>query len=396
VQVKPLKVIGLNSGTSMDGIDAAVFLLEPVCPAPDKRPPAIRIEMLGHSSHEYEPSLRALLLKTINRQTVDLDLFTRLSFRVGDEFAAAALKLIKDSGFTRQDVDLIGSHGQTIWHSPQLRNFLGVNNRGTLQIGETSVIAYKTGLPVIGDFRTADIAAGGQGAPLVAFADEVIFGADNSPIGVLNLGGIANLTVLNGSGRAIMAYDTGPGNMIIDRTAQKLFGVRYDAEGTLASQGKINESWLAEIASESYFKAAPPKTTGRELFGESYTDRLLVRAEADNLDKHDCLATLTRLSARAIANSYKDFVSDRVKIKRLVLGGGGAENKTLCRMLIDEWPHELDLLRHEDFGISTQFKETLLFALLAYTTYFALPNNVPDCTGAKSKVCLGKLSLPGP
>lgn len=407
--MKKLNVIGLNSGTSMDGVDVALFEISPLEQDDPKdqlgqndeenadRVPAIprlRQEMLASMVYPFEPDFQHGLKNFIAVGQASLEDISRVNVALGEVFASSAHALINSAGMSMVDADLIGSHGQTIWHTPAERPFWGVRCRASLQLGEPAVIAERTGLPVVADFRAADLAAGGQGAPLVPFADQVLFGAQRTPTGVLNIGGIANITALSARGEAISAFDTGPGNMIIDRAADQLFHCEYDRGGDFAAGGTIDREWLSALLTHPYFNARPPKTTGREDFGYSFADGLIREGRERGLSPHDCIATLTALTAGAIVQSYRDFIEPEVKLARIVLGGGGADNKFLSRLIRDFWPHPVDVLRHEDFGISTKFKESLLFALLAYTTYFGIPNNVPKCTGASHKVCLGKLCNP--
>lgn len=398
VSLRPLTVIGLNSGTSMDGVDAAAFRILPLRQPQKSNGNALtqplEVEMLEAILYPMEPELRKKMQSMIASGHTSLDDLCRLNVALGEVFAQAALALMKKAGLTRNEVDLIGSHGQTIWHAPDLKQFAGISTRATLQLGEPSVIAARTGVPVIGDFRVRDMAAGGQGAPLVAFADEVLFGGDGKPTGVLNIGGIANITILNDHGEAVMAFDTGPGNMLMDRAMEKLFGEKFDENGQTAAKGKVDEDWLAAELAHPYFSQQPPKTTGRELFSFAFADRLIAEGQERKLSDVDIVATLTALTAASIADGYKRFAERRHKIERLILGGGGADNATLCKMLKSRWSHDVTMMRHEDFGISTKFKEALLFALLAYTTHFGLPNNVPKCTGASSKASLGKFARP--
>lgn len=394
--LKPLTVIGLNSGTSMDGIDAAAFRIIPLKQeAPSNGHPttlSLEVELIDATLHPMEPQLQRKMQSMIASGRCTLEDICRLNVALGEVFAQATLALMRKAGLTRAEIDLIGSHGQTLWHAPELRNFAGVPTRATLQLGEPSVIAARTGIPVIGDFRMRDMAVGGQGAPLVSFADEVLFGGQGEPTGVLNIGGIANITIIDSHGHASVAFDTGPGNMMMDRLAHLLFKKPFDDNGALAAGGKVDEEWLASELSHPYFAQEPPKTTGRELFTFAFADRLIAEGHKRGLSDHDVIATVTALTAASIADAYRRFVMPKVKIERLVLGGGGADNPTLCSMMQSRWPHEIRLLRHEDFGISTKFKEALLFALLAYTTHFGIPNNVPRCTGATTRVCLGKIS----
>lgn len=392
-RLKPLNVIGLNSGTSMDGIDAALFRISPAEGFSASKP-RLETKLIASDLYEFEPAFQKKLKSLVAKGQASLNETCRLNVAIAEVFAAAVLQLLKKAQLSTTDVDLIGSHGQTIWHAPDYKNFWGVPTRATLQLGDPSVIAARTGIPVVADFRTKDMAYGGQGAPLVAFADEVLFGQDGIESGILNLGGIANITVIDKSGEAIMAFDTGPANMIIDQAAKVFFNTECDMNGSFAAKGKVNEQLLSELMQHPYFKLKPPKTTGREDFGKQYTDPLLDRLEKENIAKEDILATLTALTAKSIAESYKNFIAPQVRIKRLVLGGGGTENETLKKMLLQYFPDKITLHKHEDFGISSKFKEALLFAILAYTTHFGIANNVPSCTGASRKVSLGTICCP--
>lgn len=392
-RLKALNVIGLNSGTSMDGIDAALFRISPDngCTASK---PRLTTEMIASDLYEFEPAFQKKLKNLIAKGQASLNETCRLNVAIAEVFAAAVHQLLKKAHLTASDVDLIGSHGQTIWHAPEYKTFWGVPTRATMQLGDSSVIAARTGLPVISDFRVKDMAYGGQGAPLVAFADEVLFGHEAIASGILNIGGIANITIVDNTGQAVMAFDTGPGNMIMDQAAKVLFDAECDYNGNFAAKGKINQTWLNELMKHPYFQAKPPKTTGREDFGKQFTDSLITYIEREKISPEDALATLTALTAKSIAQSYETFVAAKTPIERLVLGGGGAENATLKKMLVEFWPGKVSVYKHEDFGISTKFKEALLFAILAYTTHFGIANNVPACTGATRKVSLGTICLP--
>jgi anhydro-N-acetylmuramic acid kinase len=383
--MKELNVIGLNSGTSMDGVDAAVFRITP----------SLHIEMIGSLLYEYEPLFQRNLKKLIACGNATLDELCRLDSALAVVFSQAAKTLMHKLRLSRQNVDLIGSHGQTIWHAPKEQIFWGLPSRNTIQLGQPAIIAANTGIPVIADFRHADMAAGGQGAPLTPFADQVLFGHLKRNMGILNLGGIANITVLDEQGRAVLAYDTGPGNTLIDRAAAVMFGCNYDEDGQLAAKGKINKQWLEELKSaQPYFVLPPPKTTGRELFGNDYADQLCQQGKARGLSSSDILATIAALTAATVADSYNKFVAPRIHIEELILGGGGSCNQYLRHKLVEFWPHPLRLSDHEEYGVSSKFKESLLFALLAYTSYFGIPNNVPTCTGATRQICLGSLAQP--
>jgi anhydro-N-acetylmuramic acid kinase len=393
-KAKSLIVIGLNSGTSMDGIDAAIFRLffkKPEVGVKFGHTPGIGAEVIQTALVPFDKTFLKKLQKTVVDGPSDWREVTLLNATLGEIFADAAIKVTRDAGLSLSEIDLIGSHGQTIWHAPDSSPFWGTTARGTLQLGELAVIAARTNVTVVGDFRPGDIAEGGQGAPLVPFADEVLFGGDGIASGVLNLGGIANITILSKDGIAELAFDTGPANMIMDRVTQQLFGAEYDKAGALARSGKINEAWLSELLSHPYYSRRPPKTTGRELFGHQFADNVIAESRQRKVSKEDLLATVTALTARSIADAYKNHVLDKIQIERMILGGGGADNTFLIEQLQESCPKEIAFLKHEDLGISAKFKESFLFALLAFTTYLGIPNNVPACTGAKRRVCLGKV-----
>ncbi|MEZ4543841.1 MAG: anhydro-N-acetylmuramic acid kinase [Cyanobacteriota/Melainabacteria group bacterium] len=389
--MKSLNVLGLNSGTSMDGIDAAVFKITPLAELKNGGPPKLSTELLYSTLIPFEESFRKNLTELVNSGRADLKEICLLNAALGKVFARAAEQVIASCAEQKIEVDLIGSHGQTIWHEPAATELWGVETRGTLQLGDGSEIATLTKIPVVCDFRTNDVALGGQGAPLVSFADEVLFGNSGGALGILNIGGIANLTVLDSSGRARYAYDSGPGHMVIDRFCQVFFNQEYDDAGKIAASGNIDKSWLAELMQNPYFSRPLPKTTGREDFGYKYADKLIEDAREKGIAKEDAVATVTALTAKSIADSYNLYIRNEFAIEELVVGGGGGQNSTMLGFIKEYWDGPVSIKLHEDYGISTKFKEALLFALLAYTTYFQVPNNVPVCTGAARRVCLGKL-----
>ena len=254
-----------------------------------------------------------------------------------------------------------------------------------MQIGNISVISELTGITTVGDFRSKDIAQGGQGAPLVPFADELIFKKDKNRA-IQNIGGIGNVTVLSKDCETF-AFDTGPGNMLIDAFCKMLFNLPYDKDGEIAAQGKIDETWLNELLNENYYSLTPPKSTGRELFNDDYVRAISQTAPKD---KYDTIATLTALTAKTIANSYKDFVLSKTNLDEIVIGGGGALNKTMLN-LIENYTG-IDVKTHNDFGIDDKFKEAIAFAMLGFCTLNNTPNNLPSCTGAKKSVIMGVIS----
>jgi anhydro-N-acetylmuramic acid kinase len=380
----------------MDGIDAGLFSIEPRRrhEPGSTTVPDLDVRLIKAVLHPFEPLFQRRLQAAVAAPAVNWQQVCLLNAALGEVFAQAANRLIRETKSDVDGVDLIGSHGQTVWHAPEPTTFWGVRTKATLQLGEPEIIAYRTGVAVVGDFRWADVAVGGQGAPLVCFADEVLFGAQGIATLVLNVGGIGNITALDATGAAIMAFDTGPANVLIDRAAQILFQVPYDSDGTIARAGQIDEEWLSQLLSHQYLRQLPPKSTGRELFGNDFADQEIAKGKAKRLPPADCLATLTAFSAASIAKAYEHYVLPRLQVTRLIVGGGGAYNSYMMELLPKYWPHGIEISRTEDHGVSTKFKEALLFALLAYTTYFKIPNNVPACTGATRPVCLGKLVDP--
>ncbi|HBH18280.1 MAG TPA: anhydro-N-acetylmuramic acid kinase [Cyanobacteria bacterium UBA9579] len=372
-------VIGLMSGTSVDGIDASLVEINP----------DLSVKVRASLIYEYPDNIKQQIHKLFSKEGTIQELCW-MNFVIGEYFAQAALELLQIIGMKPEEVDLIGSHGQTVYHIPQEWQTNLFSMKSTLQIGEPSSIAERTGITTVADFRPRDIAAGGQGAPLVPFADKVLFKSDTIARGIQNIGGMANVTVLSPQVKPF-AFDTGPGNVLIDYCSKLFFGADYDKDGIFASQGNIDEKWLESLMQEPYFNQEPPKTTGRELFSKDYAKRILTSAPEN---RYDVIATVTALTAKSIYKAYKDFILPKTRIDEIVLGGGGAYNPYLIGLLEEYFGDQVKILTHEDFGISSKFKEAIAFALLAYTTYYGIPNNVPACTGAKHNRVLGKI-VPG-
>jgi anhydro-N-acetylmuramic acid kinase len=379
-------VIGLMAGTSADGIDAALVRLE----GPST---ALRWEFLGHAHRPFERGLREAILAACSPASSSVDQLCRLNFVLGEELAQAAQQVAACASPPAR-AELIGSHGQTVWHD------VAADGRvtSTLQIGEAAVIAARTGIATVADFRVADIAAGGQGAPLAPFADYLLFHDPQKFRAVQNIGGIANVTLLPpGCAQAdVIAFDSGPGNMIMDALAERASGGRelIDRNGQMAAEGRVHSVWLEELLDHPYFQRPPPKTTGRELFGKQYAQNLWEQGMALGLSPQDILATATALTATTIAAPLVAAgITHGRSIDELILGGGGGENPALVRMLASQLP-QTRILRHEAFGIPSQAKEALAFAILAYAAYRRETNNVPSATGALRPVVMGKMSLP--
>ena len=365
--LKTKKIIGLMSGTSCDSIDAGFCEVYP----------NLSVKLVKGINYPYPNKIRELIFKAF-RNEIKLDELCKLNFSIGHCFANAANELIKELG----KPDFISSHGQTVYHFPNDSYIEGINLKSTLQIGENSVIAHDTACPVVSNFREKDIAFGGQGAPLVCFADSKWF--KNSL--VQNIGGISNVTVVCDKVETF-GFDTGCGNIMIDYCVNKFFNKKYDKDGVIAQSGQVNQDWLNYLLKDEYYSLNPPKTTGREHFSSEYIENALKIAPNE---PKDIIATLTALTSITIVNAYKNFVFDKAIPKNVIIGGGGAYNPMIMKFLREYLPNNIELKTHEDFGISNNFKEVMAFALLGYCCYYKIPNNVPSCTGASKPLVLGK------
>jgi anhydro-N-acetylmuramic acid kinase len=388
---KPTKlVIGLNSGTSYDGIDAALVEIEGAGTE-------TRVKTVAFADFPFPPDARRKISELFNPATGTVDRICFMNYYLGELFAEAALKLIEQAGLTAAAVDLIGSHGQTIYHLPEPVMEAGRVVRATLQIGEPAVIAERTGILTVADFRARDVAAGGQGAPLTAYADYLLFGQDRKTRLIQNIGGIGNVTLVGGAVpfEAIMAFDTGPGNMVIDETVRLITDGRltYDRDGVMAARGQVCADLLAELLVHPYLTKGPPKTTGREEFGVAFTERLWKTGKLRRLASDDLVATITAFTVESIAGSYERFIYPRVLPDEVIIGGGGADNPTMIRWL-QKRLGSIPVRSHEDFGFSSDAKEAVLFAILANEALHGIPANVPAATGARRPVVLGKIVMP--
>lgn len=384
----PRLVVGLISGTSADGIDAA--LVEIAGAGLDAR-----LRLVAGLTVPFAPEDRDELFRMFDPPTATVDRLCRFNFRLGELFADAALAVIAQAGAAGAQVDLIGSAGQTVWHIP-------APGGATLQLGEPAVIAERTGLPVVADFRVADIAAGGHGAPLVPYFDLVVYRHPSRSRAVQNIGGIGNVTYLPagcGPGaegpRAVLAFDTGPGNMLIDETIRALTGGRetFDRDGAMASRGRIDDAWLAELLTDPFLRLPPPKSTGREVYGRPFAARLLEEVRRRGLPLEDVVATVSALTADSIVRAYRDFLVPRAGLDEVVLGGGGSYNGFLRRRIADGLGVPVRV--NEDFGVNGKLKEAMAFALLASDALAGLATNVPSATGAAGPRVLGKF-VPAP
>lgn len=385
---KPARtVLGLMSGTSHDGIDAAVAKIT--------RAGAMRSEvsLIHNSTYPYLKGLQERVGKAFDGTTEDI---CRLNFELGEAFADAALKCIKEAGLRPEDIDIIASHGQTIYHIPPLEGGKG----STLQIGEASVIAERTGILTVSDFRSRDMAAGGHGAPLVPLADYILFHEKGKVKVVQNVGGIANLTVVTESIEDVIAFDSGPGNSLIDEAVKILTGGEktFDKDGRMASKGKVDEPLLKELMNHPYLKANPPKSTGRELFGREMAMLLVEALRKKKRKPEDLIATLTRFTAESIYDAYKRFVFPKYNVDQIILTGGGSKNPVMVGYLKEliagaGLKPAPTVVLIDSLGIPSSAKEALSFAILGNETISGNPANLPKATGAKKAVILGKISL---
>jgi anhydro-N-acetylmuramic acid kinase len=376
-----MRVAGLMSGTSIDGVDVAIVDIS-----------GQKVNLLAFDVFPYSKSLREEILDLCNPELARLENICHFNFALGEVFADAVIKLCNESGIALDSIDLIGSHGQTIYHNPRGKRYRKTTIRSTLQIGEPSVIAGRTGITTVADFRPRDMAAGGEGAPLVPYADYILFSHNKITRAIQNTGGIANVTFLPRSCKPddIVAFDTGPGNMVIDGIVQLISGGRrrFDSDGKVAAQGTVNKRLLDEILRHPFLKRHPPKSTGREEFGHAFSDRLYKKVKEKGISDSDIVATVTAFTAKSIARAYNQFLP--VMPDEVILCGGGSRNNTLVEMLRSELP-DAKMLFTDDFGISVDAKEAISFAILAWATINGLTNNVPGVTGADRPVIMGKI-----
>lgn len=379
-----MRVIGMMSGTSADGIDAALVNIE-------GEPPALAWTLEKHVHLDYSADLKSEIFACFRPETGTVDRLCALNFGIGEAFGRAALELVWAAGLQPEDIDLIGSHGQSMWHIP------AGPRASTFQIGESAVITERTGITTIHNFRTRDMAAGGQGAPLVAYVDLLLFSHPEKVRVLQNIGGIANLTYLPNQaglarGEQPFAFDTGPGNMLIDDAARRVTGgiQTFDRDGLLAARGQVNEALLSRwFEQESYFGQKPPKTTGRELFGAQYGAELWEDAQRVGLNRSDLLATVTAFTARSIAEAYRRFLP--APPEEVIISGGGAYNPVLMKMLAERLA-PARVLTIDEVGLKSDAKEAVAFAILAYETWHNRPSNLPAATGARRAAVLGSIT----
>lgn len=380
-------VVGLVSGTSVDGIDAALVRIE-------GEPLSPQVELLGFYELPFTDEVKGAIFAAFRPETSGVDHVARLNYALGHLFADAALGVVAEAGVAMGDIDAIGFAGQTVYHIPEKEDLWGIRTGSTLQLGEASVVAERTRTLTVAELYTRDIAAGGKGAPLTPFADYVMFHNTGKAMAVHNIGGIANVTAFPAQAEPgdVIGFDTGPGNMVIDAAVKHVTkGEReYDKDGELAVAGSVSEMLLAELMQDDYISSPPPKATGRELYGQQYAERLFSTAAERGVEGADLVATATALTAASIALNYEQFVFPRIPLTEIVVAGGGAFNPTLLRMIQERLP-DVQVRTFEHYGFSSKAREAIGFALIANATIAGVPNNLPSVTGAKRSVVLGKL-----
>lgn len=393
-----MKAIGLMSGTSADGIDAALIGIK-------GKGPGCKVNLLSFKKFPFPEGLQKLIHKASTPKYGRVDLICHLNFLMGELFAEAAIGVVKKTGYKMEDIDIIGSHGQTIYHIPtgvkssEFGVWSSELNRksqiaSTLQIGEPSIIAERTGVTTIADFRTRDMAAGGLGAPLTPFAHYMLFKDGGIGKAVNNIGGISNLTFIPAGGGLddLVAFDTGPGNMLIDSIVNIITKgeMSYDNNGKIALKGKICEKLLEKLMAHPFIKKKPPKSTGREEFGYNEALKIFRTAKRHRLSDEDIVATVTGFTAKSIAESYHRFILNKHHLSEIILCGGGAKNPAIIKMIKNHMK-PIKVNTSDRYGFPPEAIEAIAFAILGYAAVIGIPSNLPQVTGAGKKVVMGKI-----
>jgi anhydro-N-acetylmuramic acid kinase len=384
---RPMLVLGIMSGTSADGVDVALARIAGT-------PPRLKAKLLGHTNVEFPAALRGEILRVAEGGSVTAGELSQLHFRLGECFADAARTACRRFRVAASRVALIGSHGQTVYHQGRRTAYFGRATASTLQIGDASVIAARTGITTVGDFRPADMALGGQGAPLVPYVDYLLYRDAKRGRVSLNLGGIGNLTVLPRAARAeqVTAFDTGPGNMLIDALVQRFTRERerYDKDARMAMSGRSIPGLVDELLRDPYLRLAPPKSTGREYYGRAYVEKVLAAGRRHGARPADLVRAATIFTALSVVDALHRFVLPKTKIDELIVSGGGACNPLVLGQIAAALPG-IAVFPSSRLGIAVDAKEAYAFALLAYETWHRRPGNLPSATGARGPAILGKV-----
>lgn len=383
---KPEKLsMGLLSGTSLDGVDTALVRIK-------NHGLETEIKLVEFITFPYPEGLKAKLLEISTPSKGSVDEICRYNVVLGEIFADAVKALLNKAGVKSGEVDFIGSHGQTVHHLPKHESLFNYTITSTLQLGEPSVIAKRTGILTVADFRPADMALGGQGAPFAPYLDFTLFRSLEKNRALLNIGGIANFSILKKgcSLNDVIAFDTGPGNMVIDFLMNELYAEPFDNNGKIATSGQVCEALLDFALKHPYFKNRPPKSTGREEFGTAFCEKFLTESERLNLSKKNIITTASELTVRSIMSALKNFVTPKVAIDEIIVSGGGAENLYIMEGL-DKAAGAASVKPIDEYGIPSAAKEAIIFAVLANETICGNPSNVPGTTGATEPTILGKI-----
>lgn len=370
--------IGLMSGTSLDGVDAVLVKIENG-----------KYEILKFIMLPYEEKFKNKIMRNLSDQTAKLSEISSLNFELGYKFVEAINKLLEGTNYSYKDIEFVASHGQTIWHDPKGNKCEGAVP-STLQIGEPSVISYNTGIKTISNFRTMDVAAGGEGAPLVPYSEYVLYKNDKKNLVFQNIGGIGNLTYLKkGCGiNDVISFDTGPGNVIIDYFVNKYYQKPYDSNGDIARSGKVIKQLYDYLINDEYLYIAPPKSTGREKYSATYLEMLNEKFNLSKENPEDVVCTFTEYTAYSIAYHYKQYLCD---VDAVIVSGGGSHNKYLVERI--QQLTNIKIMTGEEYGIDSDSKEALAFVVMGYQTLLEQPSNVCSVTGAKQNVILGNITL---
>ena len=385
-----MTVAGIMSGTSADGIDVAFTRITPNLVGP----PRPDLKLLAHAGFPFPPALRRAVLAAMNAEAIATAELARLNWRLGQAYSEALSRTLERNPCR---LDLIGCHGQTIYHQATPARYLGRDAACTWQIGEVAMLAQQSGVPVVSNFRPADMVVGGQGAPLVPLLDYVLFRHATRGRVLQNLGGVGNLTALpaNAGPLQVVAFDTGPGNMVIDQLMQELFGKPFDRGGKTGARGEVLMPVVEALLCEPFFQLRPPKSAGREQFGSDYAARFLQACRSVGGSPEDTIASATALTARSVGLAYSSFLFKSMHNTPVdfVVSGGGARNQTLMQMLREQLePQGCTVQASDDLGLPAEAKEAAAFALLAYETWHRRPGNIPSATGAARPAILGQIT----
>lgn len=388
MKIKSKLIIGLMSGTSVDGVDTALVSVS-------GKGLKTKIALKDFITYPFPKGMKEMIIENAETNGGNVTSICQLNFLIAHVYALAVKKILKKNNLNPEDIYCIGSHGQTIHHLPNKVKMFGLPGNSTLQIGDPSVLAKLTGILTVGDFRVGDIALGGKGAPLIPYYDYVLFRSNKINRALLNIGGIANITVIpkNSSPTDVVAFDTGPGNMLIDQLMKSFFNKNFDNNGKTAFKGKINLELLADmIEQDSFIYQKPPKSTGREYYGKYFLTKLLKKYS--NIPKEDWITTVSEYTVLSVYLNYKKFIERNFSIYELIVSGGGANNNYIMNGLKNLFGKKTKVFSLDEKGFSSDAKEAMCFALLANETLNKIPSNIPKVTGAKKETILGKICFP--